>query len=649
MGSNDAPAPDSDHQAMTAAAVAVLSPEEREYLEPERELLVTTYCLFPDHNWACYGEWGGWTGYPDDPRLPDLRREWNLSQYIGHNPVTGAGHRFGHSVPDSYEACPHYFALAVEAFRAGRHADAVRLLGIMAHHAEDSVTFGHMQAIHRRSEFDFGRIGVEGYEPRVLAADPGRGRLRVRERLEQAVAFTEQHALGIREALRDSDTARVEALFVECDNEGARMVADYLRTAIALAGPTRPHGTAPANTNLVANPSFEEDDGTGVPAGWVVAWHDLRDRLGRWEWDGAYPRESRIAHSGRRSGKLMWTSGTGMEWRQRWPDAVRVQPGQTYRVSGWIKTREATGESYLTLRLHRRNNASVAEHRSPRMAGTADWRQVSFEVTIPEGAEKARVACRSDANHGAVWFDDVGLVRLDAGSTAGSAGVAVDPLPAGDDLLLHLRVDGERGAVVDVSRYNRFHGPIACLSAGTPSDLLCREGRHGACLRFDGVDDFVELPRWRPEDVLHPATGMTLVLWMWFEKPAAACLVAKECAEGRRYAGYRVALDGQGKLVFAVGLDGQAETARAGRSVPLRRWTMVTATVDGDGRRRLTVDHEVVAEERTAGRPQLTPCDRDLYLGANGGVSEFFHGRLNEVRLYSRALSLDEIERLSEE
>ena len=76
---------------------------------------------------------------------------------------------------------------------------------------------------------------------------------------------------------------------------------------------------------------------------------------------------------------------------------------------------------------------------------------------------------------------------------------------------------------------------------------------------------------------------------------------------------------------------------------------MVTATVDGDGRRRLTVDHEVVAEERTAGRPQLTPCDRDLYLGANGGVSEFFHGRLNEVRLYSRALSLDEIERLSEE
>ena len=64
---------------------------------------------------------------------------------------------------------------------------------------------------------------------------------------------------------------------------------------------------------------------------------------------------------------------------------------------------------------------------------------------------------------------------------------------------------------------------------------------------------------------------------------------------------------------------------------------------------RNPVDHEVVAETRREGEIRLTPCDRDLYLGANCGVSEFFHGRIEEVRLYNRALSLLEIERLMEQ
>ena len=649
MSSALAMVPESDHQAMTLAAVEVLSSEETAYLEPERELLITTYSHFPDLNWACYGEWGGWTGYPNDPRLPDLRREWNLSEYIGHNPVTGEGRRFGHSAPDSYEACPHYFTRAVQAFREGRHADAIRLLGIAAHHAEDSVTFGHMQAIHRRSEFDFTRIGIRGYEPRVLATSLEEASASVRERLEEAVRFTEERALEVRAALGANELACVETLLVECDNEGARMVADYLRTAIHLAGPTRGHEPVPPNVNLVANPSFEEGDGTGVPAGWVVDWHNLRDRLGRWQWDGAFPRESRIAHSGTRSAKLMWTPEEGMEWRQRWPDAVAVEAGQRYRLSGWVKTQDATGESYLALQLHRRNNEETGEHRSKPVSGTSDWRALSLEVGIPEGAEKARVVCRSDANEGAVWFDDVSLIRQGEASDPAKPKLAAERPPQDDDLLLHLRFDEARQTMVDLSRYGRLHGPVACLSGAAPAVLYSPEGRRGACLKFDGVDDFVELPRWRPEDVLHPPGEMTLTLWVWCEELKRAYILAKELIDGSQYGGYRLALDGDGRLGLTLGVDARAETVRASISLPTKRWTMVSAIIDGGGRQQIVVDREVVAETRHAGATRLTPCDRDLYLGANCGVSDFFHGRIDEVRVYNRALSLEEIRRLAEE
>lgn len=635
---------ESDHQAMTLAAVNALSSEEQGYLEPEAELLISTYCQFPDWNWACYGEWGGWSGYPNDPRLPDLRREWNISEYRGHNPVTGEGHRFGHSVPASYDACPRYFALAVEAFRDGRHADAVRLLGIMAHHAEDSVTFGHMQGIHRRMVFDYTRIDIRGYEPDLLATTAEEAAANVRSRIERAVAFTDERALAIRAALRENRSDELDALFAECDDEGARMVADYLRTAIHLGGPKVVSEPGPAGENLVANPSFEEGDGTGVPAGWVVGWYNLRDPAGRWEWDGAFSREKRVSHSGRRSAKLMWTPEEGMEWRQRWPNAIAVEPGQCYRVSGWVKTQDATGESCLVLCLYRRNNALVAEHRSELLTGTSDWRRVSFDVDIEDGAEKARIACRSDGNQGAVWFDDVSLVTID-GLRQEDAVADADRPRNDDDLLLHLRFDGEGSTVADASRYARFHGPIVCLSAGTPADLHCDGGRSGRCLAFDGVDDFVELPRWKLDDQLHPEREMTVLLWVWIEEWRLAYLLAKESVREDGYVGYRLALNEDGRFSFTVGVGGQAVSVSSPEPVPVQRWALLGATSDVFGRQRLFVDGQVVAEAECGGELRLAACDRDLYLAADYGVDAFFRGRVDEVRIYNRALSAAEISR----
>lgn len=639
--------PSSDHEAMTLAAVEALSPAELEYLELERELLITTYCEFPDANWTCYGEWGGWSGYPNEPRLPDVRREWNISFYCGYDPATGKGRFYSHSAPDSYEACPLYFMRAVEALRAGRHAEGIRILGVLAHYAEDSVTFPHMQAIHRRMGFDFDRVNLGGYEPQVLGETLEEAAANLRKRLERAVAFTEERALAIRAALKDNDSPRLEELFVECDNEGARVVADVLRTAIRLAGPKPPVEPNPVGVNLLENPSFEADDGSGVPVGWVVGWHNLRDKLGRAEWEGRISRNARVTHTGRHAVKLMWTPPEGLEWRQRWPSAFSVRPGERYRCSGWVKTQEATGESYLILYLYRRNLEPVASFRSEPVAGTQDWRRLVFVASIPEGAEKARLACRADGNGGAVWFDDVEVVRV--GETAPTDVPPAEKvreekpsLPSTDDLVLFLRFEEAGARVQDASLYRRLNGPIVCLSGGHRANLHTPEGRIGQGLRLDGEDDFVEVPRWKLNDVLHPHEELTLMLWVYADEPRDAYLLAKERVEGERYAGYRLEITREGRVRFLVAIAGEGEPYPTA-PFPTGEWVLVAATLDRQGRQRLFINGELKAEVQRPADGVPTPCDRDFYLGANFGVEAFFRGRLDEVRLYNRALTPEEI------
>ena len=80
-----------DHSWMMWATVSALSNEEREYLEPELELLIRHYCHFPDMNWSNYGEWGGWSGFPNSERTPNVRREWGISHACGYSPVSREG------------------------------------------------------------------------------------------------------------------------------------------------------------------------------------------------------------------------------------------------------------------------------------------------------------------------------------------------------------------------------------------------------------------------------------------------------------------------------------------------------------------------------------------------------------------------------
>jgi hypothetical protein len=103
-----------------------------------------------------------------------------------------------------------------------------------------------------------------------------------------------------------------------------------------------------------------------------------------------------------------------------------------------------------------------------------------------------------------------------------------------------------------------------------------------------------------------------------------------------------VAKAGGGPLVPTGGgtLDGTIDEASGTTAVPVDHWSYLALTYDG-ATLRLYVDGRLVSSHDAKGSIQ-TP-DTPLWIGGNRPYGEHFHGRIDEVRVYNRALGQDEI------
>jgi hydrogenase maturation factor HypE len=93
--------------------------------------------------------------------------------------------------------------------------------------------------------------------------------------------------------------------------------------------------------------------------------------------------------------------------------------------------------------------------------------------------------------------------------------------------------------------------------------------------------------------------------------------------------------------VVAAAQPGQPVDARGSAALLLNTWTHLATTYDGTTL-RLFVNGTQVASRAIAG-PLLTSTGV-LRFGGNGVWGEFFAGRIDEVRLYNRALAVNEIQ-----
>ena len=431
-----------EHGAITAAAIDRLPPEIRALIAPESQALSQTYCDFPDQNWPCYGQWGGGDADPTKPRFPDVRREWDLSFDCGWDPVLRTGKGCPHRIPEAYEFVPSRFEEAVAALQAGQLQDGARFLGVMLHYIQDCSSFSHIQPIHRACHTrSLDVIQADGYVPRRLGQTPAEAAAALVARMREMVTWTEKrldpllteagvtmeeaktlsgkelmHARTVAAVakLRNERRDAFDAATRDCANEAARVCADALYSALAFApSPQAARPVNPLKTNLVFNPSFEEDDGDGVPDGWCVGWLDLSDRAGRARWYRDKTHWDSLVKTGQRSALLLWAPEKGLEWRQTWRHAIRCSGGETYCGKAWAKARGASGAAWFGLQVYDTNYQPVALVRSETVTDGDAWQNLSVVIHVPQEAAWLRVLLHGEAGDGAVWFDDVEVVRVE--------------------------------------------------------------------------------------------------------------------------------------------------------------------------------------------------------------------------------------------
>jgi hypothetical protein len=172
---------------------------------------------------------------------------------------------------------------------------------------------------------------------------------------------------------------------------------------------------------------------------------------------------------------------------------------------------------------------------------------------------------------------------------------------------------------------------------GTISGATRVTGRAGGALSFDGVNDWVTVADAASLDL---TTGMTLEAWV---NPTQLnglwrTVLLKETGGGMAYALY--AGDDAGRPSGHVWSTSELD-AHGPAALPLDTWSHVAMTYDG-ATVRLYVGGTQVATRAATGAARVTTGA--LRIGGNAVWAEWFAGRIDEVRVYNRALTAPQIQ-----
>ncbi len=222
-------------------------------------------------------------------------------------------------------------------------------------------------------------------------------------------------------------------------------------------------------------------------------------------------------------------------------------------------------------------------------------------------------------------------------------------------LIGHWTFDGKNmigGTVHDSSGIGNF-GSARNMSTSTMFDI----GKYGQALRFDGIDDRVDIP---PASSLHVSGNkITVSAWVYTRKDtgAAQMFVTKPVSATSHsdpYFAYSIHyINGSNYLRMCVATGSEASFSEAnncaittGNIWSHNQWNHVVGTYDGAS---ISIYVNGVLGGTKAKTNNLNEYTTPLRFGANGGSTEFFEGKLDDVRLYNRTLSADEITRMYRE
>jgi hypothetical protein len=173
------------------------------------------------------------------------------------------------------------------------------------------------------------------------------------------------------------------------------------------------------------------------------------------------------------------------------------------------------------------------------------------------------------------------------------------------------------------------------------------QGKIGQAFRFDGVDDYIRVPN---HPSLNPASALTIEAWInSASTEGARDIVAKWNDDTEEWSYIFKDHNDSDKLRIELSesIHNDLADLEGSTSIPLGTWVHVATTYDaGEGTVRVYFNGMEDASLAVGPGRLIDSSLTDLLIGAvftGGGIFENFAGLIDEVTIYNRALSTEEI------
>jgi Tol biopolymer transport system component len=230
---------------------------------------------------------------------------------------------------------------------------------------------------------------------------------------------------------------------------------------------------------------------------------------------------------------------------------------------------------------------------------------------------------------------------------------------------VHSAIEPQPGrGLVAYWNFDEGSGNIAHDSAGNNDGTIYgaqwTAGEIGNALNFDGENDYVEVP---DNDALDPTSTQEITIAAWVNISTYVCpfhsacyfgIVSKTLTYDRDNGNYVFAIvtrfdpTYEGKLRFGIVYDGlHWHDVYSNSLVPKDRWVHVAVTHDVHQNTRFYIDGVLAGTDTSTITTDFANSTKALTIGHTNSYSDYFLGQIDEVCIYNRALSAQEIQQLS--
>ena len=221
-----------------------------------------------------------------------------------------------------------------------------------------------------------------------------------------------------------------------------------------------------------------------------------------------------------------------------------------------------------------------------------------------------------------------------SGNTTRPVSLTVIPTPVSTDLVAYYPFTGDAN---DASG-NGLHGAVnGAILTTDRYDIANR------AYQFDGVNDGISVAH---NALLNIRSQISLVAWIYPTETKTQTIVRKGNYAPYNLQAYSLALSATGFITFQATVNGEFFDLRT-EGYSLNRWSFIVGTYDGNAM-RLYVNGALKTTSPVTG--QINTNDRPLLIGTRlYSVGDTWKGKLDAIRIYSKALTGEEIALLQNE